>query len=128
MCLLIEETRKKNPIEACGVLFGDINGKTAIVRKIAIITNTLASSTNFQVHPEEFVKALLEAEKNGMQLIGFFHSHPMASHPSPRDIKYMKLWPKTVWVIISSIDYSVKAYQNVNNKIQKITIEVSNKT
>ena len=123
--LLVEETRKKYPIEACGILFGDISNE-AVVRKIVAVHNLLESSTNFQISPEEFLKASFEAEEEGMQLIGFFHSHPAASHPSMADIRYMALWPENLWLIISSIDYDIAAYQTVNSTIQRIDVKVDN--
>jgi proteasome lid subunit RPN8/RPN11 len=125
--LLIEEARKKNPIEACGILYGYINSKDARVRKIIMANNILESPTNFQINPEEFLKALLEAEKNSMQLVGFFHSHPTIPYPSITDVRSMKRWPENIWLIISSIDYSMEAYQNVNDKPRRIYIEINNK-
>jgi len=124
--LLVEETRKKYPIEACGILFGDISSEEVVVRKIVAVHNLLESSTNFQISPEEFLKASFEAEEEGMQLIGFFHSHPAASHPSMADIRYMALWPENLWLIISSIDYDIAAYQTVNSTIQRIDVKVDN--
>jgi len=119
---LIEETKKKYPLEACGILFGDIKDGEAIVKKIIAADNMLESSTNFQVNPREFLEVLSEAEEEGMQLIGFFHSHPAAPSPSITDIRYMKLWPQNIWLIISSLDYRIEAYQVVADKPQKIII------
>ncbi|MEM2111611.1 MAG: M67 family metallopeptidase [Candidatus Bathyarchaeia archaeon] len=123
---LIEETKKKYPIEACGLLFGEMNGKKAVVTKIVTFQNVLKSSTNFQINMEEFLKTLLKAEEDGMQLIGFFHSHPAAPQPSSTDIEYMRLWPGNIWLIISSIDYDIAAYQVSDAVIKKVNIEVEN--
>ena len=89
--LLIEEARKKYPIESCGLLFGWITSEEAIVKKIVTTRNILESSTEFQINPEEFIKHISEAEKEGLKLIGFYHSHPAAPKPSMTDIKYMRL-------------------------------------
>jgi len=126
--LLIEETRKKYPIEACGVLFGDRSSKETVVRKIMVAHNILKSSTNFQIDPEDFLKALYEAEKEGMQLIGFFHSHPAPPHASMTDVRYMRLWPENIWLIISSLDNSVSAYQIVENKARRPQIGIDNRS
>lgn len=123
--LLIEETREKYPVEACGLLFGDISSKEAVVRKVGVTRNLLESSTNFQIDPEEFFRVLFEAEKEGMQLIGFFHSHHAASHPSKTDVRYMKLWPENIWLIISSIDYDMAAYCTINDRLRRIDIKVN---
>lgn len=125
--LLVEETRKKYPIEACGLLFGCLIGEEAIIREIVAVHNTLESPTNFQIDPETFSRILFEAEKEGLQLIGFFHSHPAIAHPSKTDIRFMKFWPKTVWLVISSIDYSMVAYKLVNGEPLRISIKIKNK-
>lgn len=122
--LIIEDARKKYPLENCGILFGDINSTEAVVRKIVVTHNILESSTNFQIDPEEFLKALLGAEKESMQLIGFFHSHPAKPQPSKIDLQYMKFWPESIGLIISSIDYNIAAYQTINNKFRRIIMKV----
>ncbi len=125
ICLLVEETRKNYPIEACGVLLGETKHEEAVVRKIITSHNVLESSTEFQVEPEEFLKVLSEAEKENMQLIGFFHSHPAPPHPSVSDVRHMSLWPENIWLIISSIGYDMAAYQTFNNGFRRIEIEVN---
>jgi len=100
MRLLKEEAKNSYLNEVCGLLFGNINGKKAISKRTTVVQNILESATRFQIGPEEFIEALSAAEKNGMQLIGFFHSHPSITdatpHPSITDIRYMKLWPKII--------------------------------
>jgi len=123
---LIEETKRKHPIESCGLLFGWITGEKIVVKKIVTTRNVLGSTTEFQINPEEFVKQISEAEREGLQLVGFYHSHPASPKPSIIDVKYMKLWPKSIWLIISSTDYSIEAYKAVNEKLVKVTIKVSN--
>ena len=122
---LIEETKRKYPIESCGLLFGWITKEKAIVKKIVSTQNALESPTEFQIAPEEFVKHLSKAEREGLQLLGFYHSHPTAPKPSIVDTEYMKLWPESIWLIISSIDYSMQAYQMANEKFEKISVKVS---
>jgi proteasome lid subunit RPN8/RPN11 len=121
---LIEETRRKHPKEACGILFGDLESEGPIVRKIVPVYNVLESTTNFQIDSEEFLRSLSEAEREGMELIGFFHSHSAAAHPSVTDAKYMKLWPENIWLIISSINHDTAAFRIINSKPRKIQIRV----
>jgi len=123
MRLLIEETKKRYPIEACGVLFGKVENGEAVVVKIMTFHNVLESPTDFQIDPEEFLRALSEAEKEGTELLGFFHSHPARPHPSSNDLRHMKLWPGNIWVIISSTDYGIAAYRIVDDDLQGIEIK-----
>jgi proteasome lid subunit RPN8/RPN11 len=122
--LLIGETRKRYPVEACGLLFGEINRDKAVVRKIVPVHNTLRSTVSFKIDPKEFLKALREAEKKNLEHIGFFHSHPAPPHPSATDARHMRLWPDGAWLIVSSIDYDMAAYQNVEGFIQGIILEL----
>jgi len=70
---------------------------------------------------------LYKAEENGLQLIGFYHSHPAAPRPSPINLDYMKLWPHSIWLIVSSLDYSIAAYLVDGEKPVKIDIRPSKK-
>ena len=58
------------------------------------------------------------AEKNGLDIIGIFHSHPK-SEPSPSntDIKLMKGNP-VPWVIYSGLTNDMKAYLLESEVIQ----------
>ena len=121
---LIEETRKKHPKEACGILFGDLGSEGPLVRKIVPVRNVVESTTNFRIDAEEFLRSLSEAEREGMELIGFYHSHPAAAHPSLTDAKYMKLWPENIWLIISSINHDTAAFIIADGKPRRIEIRV----
>ncbi|MEM3745755.1 MAG: peptidase, partial [Candidatus Bathyarchaeia archaeon] len=52
----LREAEGKHPIEACGVIFGSINGEKAHIEKIVPLRNMLESETMFQIDPEEFLK------------------------------------------------------------------------
>ena len=120
--LLIEETRKEYPDEACGILFGDLGSEGPIVRKIVPVRNVLESTTNFRIDAEEFLRSLSEAEGEGMELVGFYHSHPAALEPSVTDTKYMKLWPENIWLIISSINQDIAAFRIVDGRPRRMEI------
>lgn len=124
--LLIRSAQKKYPIEACGVLFGIMHGKKAYVKKIVLLRNLLNSENRFQIDPSEFLKTLLNAEREGLQHIGFFHSHPLNVAPSAVDLQYMKLWPETVWLIISPLNRKIAAYCMINGQLNKVSVEDEN--
>jgi len=125
--LLKEAAKNSYPTEACGLIFGDIDGKRAVVKRIRPVQNISESATRFQIDPEEFIETLSEAEKNGGELIGFFHSHPAPAYPSLTDAQYMRLWPENIWLIISSVSYDIAAYNAVDGELRRIDIEVSGK-
>ena len=121
---LIVIAEERYPEEACGLLFGDLKREEAVVKKITPARNTLRSPTDFQIDPEEFLRALVEAEKEDMQHIGFFHSHPASPKPSTTDVRYMRLWPESIWLIISSISRRMAAYQTIGGSLQKLDLKV----
>lgn len=120
--LLIERARAEYPIEICGVLFGLIHENEVCVTKIVMLKNILRSENMFQIDPEEFLKEVLKSEEEGLQHIGFFHSHAGDTRPSRLDLKYMGLWPESVWLIISSTSCTIAAYKCLNKNFQEIPI------
>jgi len=122
--LLKEEARKVHPIEACAMLFGKLTQNEVSVKKVVMAPNKLQSTVRFEIDPETFVRALTEADKEDLDFIGLFHSHPAPTMPSLIDLKYMKLWGDAVWLILSSINGNLAAYQMINGKVREITIKV----
>lgn len=122
--LLQEEARKVHPIEACAMLFGESTQNEAVVKRVAVAPNKLKSPTSFEIHPETFVKAFNEAEHEGLDFIGLFHSHPAPAAPSSIDLKYMKLWGDVFWLILSSTSGDLAAYEMKNGKVREIAIEI----
>ena len=120
---LIEEAKRKHPVESCGLLFGSQSGRVITVKKVSPARNILESPTRFKISPEEFIEKVSEAEGEGLRLIGFYHSHPAPPAPSPIDLEYMKLWPQSVWLIISSIDHSISAYL-IDDEGKPLNIEI----
>jgi len=121
--LLKKEARKVNPIEACAMLFGKLTQEEAVVEKVVVASNKLQSTVRFEIDPETFVKAFTEAEREGLAFIGLFHSHPAPATPSPIDLKYMKLWGDIIWLILSSTNGNLAAFQILNGKVNEITIK-----
>jgi len=122
--LLKEEARRVHPIEACAILFGEITPQKAVVRKVVVTHNELHSAERFEINPETVVEAMEEAEKEGLEFLGLFHSHPAPPSPSTIDLRFMKLWGEAVWLILSSIDYSLAAFQLKGGNLKEIPINL----
>jgi len=122
--LLKEEARRVHPIEACAILFGEITPQKAVVRKVVVTHNELHSAERFEINPETVVEAMEEAEKEGLEFLGLFHSHPAPPNPSTIDLRFMKLWGEAVWLILSSIDYSLAAFQLKGENLKEIPINL----
>jgi proteasome lid subunit RPN8/RPN11 len=122
--LLRQETEKVYPVEACALLFGKVSQSEAEVTKVLITKNKLISTTRFEVDPARVATAVIEAEKEGYEFIGLFHSHPAPASPSSVDLKYMRLWCDIVWLILSSTTGKLAAYQLIDGSLKEVTIRI----
>lgn len=113
-----------HPIEACAVLFGKLTAEEASVKRVVVAPNKLESTARFEIDPETFASAFTEADGEGLDFIGLFHSHPAPAEPSLIDLEYMKLWGDALWLILSSTDGNLAAFQMRNGKVREITIKV----
>ena len=122
--LLKQEAEKVHPVEACALLFGKLSQNEAVVEKVELAPNKLKSTVRFEIDAEKVAAAITVAEKEGLDFVGLFHSHPAAAAPSPIDLKYMKLWGDALWLILSSIDGNLAAYQLSEGAVKEATIIV----
>lgn len=67
--------------ECCGFLFGH-NDESRFVTEILAAANVTGGNKlrQFEIHPLEYLKAENYAEKNNLELLGIYHSHP--DHPA----------------------------------------------
>ena len=122
--LLKQEAKKVDPIEACGVVFGILSRNEAVVEKVVITPNELQSTLGFEIDPVKVAASFAEAEDEGLDFIGLFHSHPAPAAPSPIDLKYMKLWGDAMWIVLSLIDGDLGAYQLIDGIVKEVTIKI----
>lgn len=120
--MMFKEARRRYPVEACGALFGSIGGDEMRIEEVVPLKNVLESETMFQIDPEEFLRVLVEHEGRGLQHIGFFHSHPGHVSPSLIDLKYMGLWPESIWIIVSHSESRIAAYRVVDECPEEVKI------
>ena len=77
------------PFEGCGLLLGPLS-KDKVVQQIVILHNALRDEGrgrfDFSFSPKEFMEAQIAAEKNNLDVVGIFHTHPdHPPRPSPTD-------------------------------------------
>jgi len=113
-----------HPVEACALLFGKLSQNEAIVEKVEFAPNRLQSTVRFEIDPEKVAAAITEAEKEGLDFVGLFHSHPAPAAPSPIDLKYMKLWGDALWLILSSTDGNLAAYHLMEDAVKEATLRI----
>jgi proteasome lid subunit RPN8/RPN11 len=110
--LIQSELEVNRPYEACGVLIGIINGSTALVEKALPITNAKPTRRSFELDPKEFYKAWNAMEKEGKEIIGVYHTHPVSSAvPSLWDRETMEN-DLSVWLIAGTDGMRVYVWDN----------------
>jgi len=122
--LLRDESRKAHPVEACALLFGRLVDEEAVVTRVVIMPNVLKSSVRFEADPQTVFNTFEQADRDGLQFIGLFHSHPAPANPSEVDLKYMRLWGEAVWLILSSSDGNIAAFQMTNDVTHEVALKI----
>ena len=107
---LVTHAIDEQPSESCAMLFGKKVGDNWNVKEVFLTQNIDDSQTNFTISPEELLKGYQIAEKNQLEVVGVFHSHPNSDAiPSNTDKKFMQNNP-VPWIIFSGVNNDLKAY------------------
>ena len=69
------------PYECCGVILGHINDEVREVRGLVRAGNTRDDSPHnrYNISPGELIRIQRQGREKGLDIIGFYHSHP--DHP-----------------------------------------------
>ena len=90
------------PNECCGILFGSEDGDDQDVKSLRPIVNARESGEQyhrFLITAEDMMQAELEARKLGLEIVGFYHSHP--DHPAqPSDYDRNHALPFYSYIIL----------------------------
>ncbi len=70
------------PHECCGILLGHLRGEVNEVVELMRAGNTRTDSAHNRYHiaPQELITAQRAGRKSGLDIVGFYHSHP--DHPA----------------------------------------------
>jgi proteasome lid subunit RPN8/RPN11 len=90
------------PEEGCGVLVGRDEGTERIVERVIPLDNRREGerSRRYLIPPEELLVVERDAREAGLDVLGFFHSHPdHPARPSAFDLEHA--WPYYSYLIVS---------------------------
>ena len=92
------------PFECCGLMLGRFeSGGQKIVVETYPISNARAESAKrnrFLIRPEELMRGEKHARDKGLDVVGFYHSHPDdRAVPSKYDLDHA--WPTYSYIVIS---------------------------
>jgi proteasome lid subunit RPN8/RPN11 len=92
------------PEEGAGFMFGTDENQRNVMAILALSNarEDAARHNRYLIKPEDYLKAEIEADRLGLQLIGVFHSHP--DHPN-RPSEFDKEWAQPFFsYVITSVD------------------------
>ena len=90
------------PDECCGVLIGRSNGGSIFVERVLSVGNEREDSrpNRYLISPETIMAAHKEARALGLDVLGYYHSHP--DHPArPSEFDREHAWPGLSYLIVS---------------------------
>jgi proteasome lid subunit RPN8/RPN11 len=119
---MVEHAKKEQPLECCGILSG--KGKT--VEKSFELKNAEGSPVRYSMSPLDQLKVFEEMDKESMEMIAIYHSHPHTiPFPSETDVK-LNFYPDISSVIISLKEENpvMKAFRISKEAIYLEEIEV----
>jgi proteasome lid subunit RPN8/RPN11 len=113
------------PEEACGLLGGDL-----VTERVSVFypcTNVAHSARVYTVDPHDHLRADLDAERRGLDIIGVFHSHTHTEpYPSPTDVEQA---PDPAWhYVIVSLKREApetRSYRLVDGRIAEESVTTS---
>lgn len=119
---IFEHVTTQAPVEACGYLAG----KDGRVIRYYRMTNIDQSEEHFAFDPEEQFRVIKATRKEGIELIGVYHSHPATpARPSKEDIR-LAYDPAIIYVIISLADNkkTIKSFRINGEEVTTERLEI----
>lgn len=113
------------PVEACGILAGFRTAGKRIVEEIYSTRNILNSPSAYRVDPEEQLKVFLLIEEGGLEVVGFYHSHPhWSATPSNTDLA-QAYYPEHSFAIYSIPEQNLQSYFFAENRFMAEELTIS---
>lgn len=115
----IEQIKKQGekgyPYEICGFLIGKIDYENNIREVLEVYQvenqNKERANDRFEIDPKDYLKVEEYADKNGMQIVGIYHTHPdHPDRPSKTDLMFAQ--PDMSYIIMSIENGKYKSFGN----------------
>jgi proteasome lid subunit RPN8/RPN11 len=106
-------------MECCGLLLGHDDEIVESVRARNVAGDP---ATRFLIDPADHFAALRAARSRGLEVVGFYHSHPASpAEPSARDVAEFS-YPGHLYLIVSlqSVPADVRLFRFNDGRFQRI--------
>jgi proteasome lid subunit RPN8/RPN11 len=91
------------PFECCGLMLGRFESECKVVTETYAISNAreeAAKRNRFLIRPEELMRGEKYAREKGLDVVGFYHSHPDdRAVPSQYDLEHA--WPTYSYIVVA---------------------------
>lgn len=115
---LVAEAVAAAPREACGLLVG----RGHVVQRIVPARNVDQSPTRYTIDPADHFAALRAARRDGLAVIGAYHSHP-AGPPVPSPADRAEAAPDFLYLIVGLAPApAVAAWQLVDGNFAGLSL------
>jgi proteasome lid subunit RPN8/RPN11 len=129
MDLIYAHASESYPCECFGFLLGVREGDDLVCRVRRGANVAALRPVSYEMDAQEFLAVDSDAERDGLEVIGFYHSHPdRPALPSQADLQ--RAWASSCYLIVSVHDWhplSVTAWRLVGEAdahFAQITIEL----
>ncbi|MBL7065684.1 MAG: M67 family metallopeptidase [Anaerolineae bacterium] len=120
---IVAHARAEYPHEACGLL----GGQEGWVEKVYSLPNAEHSPVRYLADPEAQLRAMMEIEERGWEIVAIYHSHPdFLAYPSAADLE-MAFYPEALSLILSLTDRerpTLRAFRIREGKIEEVEVRV----
>jgi proteasome lid subunit RPN8/RPN11 len=119
---LVAEAVAAHPAECCGLL----GGRDGRVERVYPVENAAdARHTRYEMAPAELWGARCRVRGDGLDVLGFYHSHPRTSPvPSSYDVE-RAYYPDAVYVIVGVEPLpDVRAFRIEGGRVREVAVTV----
>ncbi len=93
--VMVRHAEATYPVECCGVMIGSADGDRKLVVEARALENayTGGQEDRYEIRPTDLLQVDREARRQGLEVIGIFHSHPdCAAYFSKTDLENSCPW------------------------------------
>ena len=96
---LLAEAERAHPRECCGLLLGS-GGRVALVQPAANVHPQ--PEQHFEIDPQALISAHRAARAGGLELLGYYHSHPNGRAEPSADDRAQASGDGRAWAIVAA--------------------------
>jgi len=118
-------SKETQPVEACGILIGTTRNDTRRVSETWPAKNRLSSESSYEIDPESLFNAFTYAEKKGLEVVGFYHSHPFWSADASATDRARANYPGLSYVIYSIPKNEIKSFYFDGKELRNESVRIT---